>query len=68
MAEKLKLKVLLFKALDRFTSVATPEKGLGIYLSKEQLPQGGFSETVDALKIKLSTIWAKIEELSRVKR
>lgn len=44
------------------------EKGLGIHLSKEQLPQGGYSETVDATEIELVTIWAKVEELSKVKK
>jgi hypothetical protein len=44
------------------------ELGLSTYLLKEQMPQGGYSETVDALEIDLPTIWAKVEELSRVKR
>jgi hypothetical protein len=42
--------------------------GLGIHLPKEFMPQGGHSETVDASEIALPTIWAKVEELSRVKR
>jgi hypothetical protein len=44
------------------------KKGLGIFLSKEQLPQGGYSETVDASEIDLPTIWAKVEQFSKVKR
>jgi len=44
------------------------EKNLGPYLSKEEMPQGGHSETVDASEIDLPTIWAKIEELSKVKK
>ena len=32
------------------------------------MPQGGWTETVDASEIDLPTIWAKVEELSRVKR
>jgi len=32
------------------------------------MPQGGYSETVDASEIDLATIWAKVEQLSRVKR
>jgi len=44
------------------------ELGLGIHLVAEQMPQGGHSETVDASEIDLPTIWAKVEELSRVKR
>jgi hypothetical protein len=42
------------------------KKGLGVFLSKEQLPQGGYSETIEAAEIDLPTIWAKVEELSRV--
>ena len=38
------------------------------YLLSEQMPQGGHTETVDASEIDLPTIWAKVEELSRVKR
>jgi hypothetical protein len=44
------------------------EVGLAIYLSDNQMPQGGWTETVDASEIDLPTIWAKVEELSRVKR
>ena len=43
-------------------------KSLGIYLSKAEMPQGGETETVDASEIDLPTIWAKVEELSKVKR
>ena len=43
-------------------------KKLGIYLSKAEMPQGGENETVDASEIDLPTIWAKVEELSKVKR
>jgi recombinational DNA repair protein (RecF pathway) len=44
------------------------EKGLSVYLSKEQLPQGGYSETIDAMEIELVTIWAKVKELSKIKK
>jgi hypothetical protein len=44
------------------------DKGLNIYLSEFDMPQGGYSETVDASEINLSTIWAKVEELSKVKK
>jgi len=44
------------------------EQKLGIFLSELEMPQGGFTETVDASEIDLSTIWAKVEELSKVKR
>ena len=43
-------------------------KKLGVYLSKLEMPQGGETETVDASEIDLPTIWAKVEELSKVKR
>ena len=42
--------------------------GLQKYLVSEQMPQGGHTETVDASEVELATIWAKIEELSRVKK
>ncbi len=44
------------------------ERQLPIYLSKKQMPQGGWTETVDARRIRSSTIWAKVEELSRVEK
>jgi hypothetical protein len=43
------------------------ELNLGVYVLREQMPQGGFSETVDASEIDLATIWAKVEKLSRVR-
>ena len=42
------------------------ELGLPTYLVKEQMPQGGFTETVDASEIDLSTIWEKVLEVSKV--
>jgi DNA-directed RNA polymerase subunit RPC12/RpoP len=46
------------------------QKNLPPYLSIEQMPQAGWSETVDASEIDLPTIWSKVEELSqkRIKR
>lgn len=44
------------------------EKKLAVYLSIMEMPQGGFTETIDASEIDLPTIWAKVEELSKVKR
>lgn len=44
------------------------ENNLSPYLSANEMPQGGYSETVDASEIDLPTIWAKVEELSRVKK
>ena len=44
------------------------EKKLSQHLSKAEMPQGGHTETVEASRIELVTIWAKVEELSKVKR
>ena len=44
------------------------KKDLAPFLSIEQMPQAGWTETVDASEIDLPTIWAKVEELSKVKR
>lgn len=44
------------------------EMNLAPYLSKEEMPQGGHSETVDASEIDLPTIWARVEWLSKVMR
>jgi hypothetical protein len=41
------------------------ELGLPIYLSNSEMPQGGFTETVDASEIDLMTIWSHIEECSK---
>jgi hypothetical protein len=38
------------------------------YLSAEQMPQAGWTETVDASEISLDIIWKKIEELAKVQR
>lgn len=43
------------------------ELGLREYLSESEMPQGGYSETVDAAEIDLVTIWEKVEELAKVK-
>jgi hypothetical protein len=43
------------------------QKKLTPYLSIEQMPQAGWSETVDAAEIELVTIWAKVKEFSKVK-
>jgi hypothetical protein len=42
--------------------------GLTPYLTKTEMPQGGFTETVDASEIDLPTIWAKVEEFSAKQR
>ena len=42
--------------------------GVPNHLNREMMPQGGWTETFDASEIDLPTIWAKVEELSRVKR
>ena len=47
---------------------ARQDMNLGPYLSKEEMPQGGHSETFDASEIDLPTIWAKVEQLSKVRK
>ena len=44
------------------------ERGLSVHLPKEMMPQGGWTETLDATEIDPQTIWAKVEELSKVKK
>ncbi len=44
------------------------ERSLPPYLSLSEMPQRGWTETVDASEIDLPTIWAKVEELSKVKK
>ena len=44
------------------------ELNLQQYLLPEQMPQRGHTETVDASEIDLPTIWAKVEEFSKVKK
>lgn len=39
---------------------------LGPYLSREEMPQGGYSETLDASEVDLQTIWAKVQELRSI--
>jgi hypothetical protein len=39
--------------------------GLPSYLSKEEMPQGGFSETVDSSEIDLLTIWSYVELINK---
>ena len=41
------------------------KKNLSPFLSIEQMPQAGWTETVDASEIDLPTIWAKVEQLSK---
>jgi hypothetical protein len=44
------------------------ERELPIYLSASQMPQGGWTETVDASEIDLPTIWAKVEDVIKSKQ
>ncbi len=39
---------------------------LNPHLTKSHLPQSGWTETIDAAQVDLSTLWAKIKELSKV--
>lgn len=41
------------------------ELALPVYLSKIEMPQGGFTETVDAAEIDLLTIWTRVQEASK---
>ena len=41
------------------------DRGLPPYLSLIEMPQRGWTETVDSSEIDLPTIWAKVEELSK---
>ena len=41
------------------------ELGLPIYLSKIEMPQGGFTETIDAAEIDLITIWNRVQQASK---
>lgn len=43
-------------------------KNLEPHLQRCHLPQGGWTETVDASKIELATIWRKVIEFSRLKK
>ena len=44
------------------------EVGLPFCLTPKHMPQGGHTETVDALEIDLAAIWAKVQQLSKVER
>ena len=58
------------KASDIETSVLKwlrLQVGLPIFLTPKQMPRGGHTETMEASEIDLPTIWAKVEELSKVK-
>jgi recombinational DNA repair protein (RecF pathway) len=44
------------------------DRGLPPHLSLNEMPQRGWTETVDATEIDLPTIWAKVEELSKSTR
>jgi len=78
-AEHIRLKWKVFKVIE-FESglnafeveqevlVWLKKRNLGVFLSKDSMPQGGHTETIDAAEIDLATIWAKVEQLSKVKR
>jgi hypothetical protein len=41
------------------------ELGLLVHLSRSQMPQGGWTETVDAAEVDLPLVWKKVEELAK---
>jgi hypothetical protein len=68
-------KKISFKTVQEASDVETSvlkwlrmEVGLPAFLSPKQMPKGGHTETVSASEIELVTIWAKVKELSKVKR
>ena len=68
-------KKISFKTVQEASDIETTvlkwlrmEVGLPVFLSPKQMPKGGHTETINASEIDLPTIWAKIEELSKVRR
>ena len=68
-------KKMNFKTVQEASNIETSllkwlrmEVGLPAFLSPKQMPKGGHTETVSGSEIELVTIWAKVEELSKVKR
>jgi hypothetical protein len=59
---------LMLSSRRKSASLAEIQKNSPPYLSIEQMPQAGWSETVDASEIDLPTIWAKVEQLSKLER
>ncbi len=57
-----------FQVEQKVLSWLRNNKKLPVYLSELEMPQGGYTETVDAEGISLAAIWAKVEELSKVKK
>lgn len=57
-----------FQLEQKVLSWLRESKGLGVHLSEAEMPQGGYSETIDASEIDLPSIWAKVKELSKVER
>ena len=41
------------------------ELAMPVYLSKFEMPQGGFTETVDGSEVDLMTIWNKVEDATK---
>ena len=57
-----------FKIEGRILRWLRYQKNLPPFLSIEQMPQAGWSETVDASAVELSSIWAKVQDFSKIKR
>lgn len=56
-----------FKLEQKVLDWLRKEKGLPPFLSELEMPQGGYTETVDASEIDLVTIWKKVKQFARLK-
>lgn len=59
---------LAYEAEQQILSWIRSDLGLPQYLVIEQMPQGGHTETIDAAEVTLPALWAKVEELSKIKK
>jgi hypothetical protein len=64
-----------FKTVQKASDIETSvlkwlrlQVGVPAFLTPKQMPRGGHTETVSASEIDLPIIWAKVQELSKVKR
>jgi hypothetical protein len=59
---------IAYEAEQQILSWIRSDLGLPQYLVIEQMPQGGHTETIDAAEVTLPALWAKVEELSKIKK